>query len=64
MHLVRTQNFRKINISYPACAYQGVENVSFSENFAHVLNEWSLMEILNLVFVLFFRYNKSRKALL
>ena len=25
-----------------ACAYQGVRNVSFSENFGHVLNEWSL----------------------
>ena len=23
------------------CAYQGVRNVSFSENFAYVLNEWS-----------------------
>ena len=29
------------------CAYQGVRNVSFSENFAHVLNEWSLMMIMN-----------------
>ena len=24
------------------CAYQGVRNVSFSENFAHVLNGWSI----------------------
>ena len=24
------------------CAYQGVRNVSFSQNFAYVLNEWSL----------------------
>ena len=36
--------FRKTNISYPlirtrSCAYQEVRNVSFSENFAHVLNE-------------------------
>ena len=36
-HLVRRQNFRKTNISYPLrhirkCAYQGVINVSFSEN--------------------------------
>ena len=36
--------FRKTNISYPlihtrACAYQGVRNVSFSENFAYVLHE-------------------------
>ena len=42
--------FQKIlspNISYPltsthTCAYQGIRNVSFSENFAYVLNEWSL----------------------
>ena len=23
------------------CAYQGVRNVSFSENFTNILNEWS-----------------------
>ena len=39
--------FRKTNISYPPIrthmyAYQGVRNISFSENFANVLNEWSL----------------------
>ena len=39
--------FRKTNISYTLirthlCAYQGVRNVSFSENFANVINEWSL----------------------
>ena len=44
IHLVRTQNFPKTNISYPlirtrACAYHGVRNFSFSENFAYVLNE-------------------------
>ena len=27
------------------CAYQGVRNVNFSENFAYVLNEWSLKEL-------------------
>ena len=37
--------FRKTNISNPlirtrTCAYQGVRNVSFSENFAYVLNGW------------------------
>ena len=26
------------------CAYQGVRNVSFVENFAYILNEWSLMK--------------------
>ena len=38
---------RKTNISYSlirtrTCVYQGVRNVSFSENFAYQLNEWSL----------------------
>ena len=38
------------NISYPLIrirtwAYQGVRKVSFSENFAYVLNESSLMEM-------------------
>ena len=42
--------FRKTNISYPrirtrTCVYQGVGNSSFSENFANVLNEWSLMDL-------------------
>ena len=41
--------FRKTYISYPLiqkrkCAYQGVRNVSFSENFANVLNEWFLSD--------------------
>ena len=36
----------KTNIPYPlirtyACAYQGVRNVSFSENFASTLNEFT-----------------------
>ena len=40
--------FRKTNISYPlirtpTCAYQGVRNVSFSENFAYVLHEWTIL---------------------
>ena len=39
-------NRQKDNISYPlirirTCVYQGVRNVSFSEGFAYVLNEWS-----------------------
>ena len=42
--------FRKTNISYPLirtrmCAYQGVRNVSFPENFAYVLNGWPLIEL-------------------
>ena len=42
-----TKFTEKNNISFPVictrmCAYQGVRNVSFSENFASVLNEWSL----------------------
>ena len=45
--------FRKTNISNPlihtrTCTYQGVENVSFSENFACVLNGWPLDVILKL----------------
>ena len=37
--------FRKTNIFYPliptrACAYQWVKNISFSDNFANVINEW------------------------
>ena len=44
IHLVRTQNFSKTNISYPLihtrmCVYQGVEIVSFLENLAYMLNE-------------------------
>ena len=39
--------FRKINNFYlliikRPCEYHGVRNVSFSENFMHVLNRWSL----------------------
>ena len=39
------KNFRKTNISYPlirthTCAYQGVRNISFSDNFAYVLSGW------------------------
>ena len=39
--------FGKANISYPlihtlTCVYQVVKNFSFSENFAYLLNEWSL----------------------
>ena len=42
--LVSTQNFQKTNVSYPVkstptCAYQGVRNVSFLENFVDVSNE-------------------------
>ena len=49
-YLVRAQKFLKSNISYPLirtlmCAYQGLRNVSFSENLAYELNEWSLYNI-------------------
>ena len=59
MYLVRTQNFPKTNISDPLihtrmCAYQGVRNVSFSENFAYVLNEWPLMD-----YIIFPRFYKD-----
>ena len=41
IHLVRLQNFPKnyTLIRIRTCAYQGVRNISFSENFANVLNE-------------------------
>ena len=43
--------FRKTNISNPlirtrTCAYQGVRNVSFSKNFASVLNGWPFSGII------------------
>ena len=46
MEMIRVRKtFRKTNISYPliqtrTCAYQGLRNVSFSENVLYVLNEW------------------------
>ena len=58
-HPIRDHSFstyakfsEKTNVSYPlirtrTCAYQGVRNVSFSENFAYVLNEWSLIFVAN-----------------
>ena len=51
IHLVRSQNFPKTYTPYPlirtrTCAYQGVRNISFSENFANVPNAWSLKVVL------------------
>ena len=45
---IHAKSAKRTTISYrlirtPRCAYQGIGNVSFSENFAYVLNEWSLM---------------------
>ena len=37
IHLVRTKNFPK-KLTFK-CAYQGVRNVSFSENFTYVVNK-------------------------
>ena len=57
--------FRKTNISYPlirtrSWAYQGVRNVSFSENFAYLLNDLHLdLALLNHIFVYFL--NSSHK---
>ena len=45
IHLLRSQDFLKTNISYHvtrACTYQGVRNVTFSENVVNVLNGWYL----------------------
>ena len=49
-YLEVTENSQKTNISYSlirtrTCAYLGVRNVCFSENFAHVLNDYSLKTI-------------------
>ena len=41
INLVRTQNFPKDCYFLPSDTHtQGVRNISFSENFADVLNEW------------------------
>ena len=56
IHLVRTQNFpkkkKKRSTSYPlirtySCTYHGIRNVSFSEYFAYVINEWLLVPVKN-----------------
>ena len=39
------QIFRKTNISYPLIRTRININVSFSENFANVLNEWTLLQM-------------------
>ena len=45
------------------CTYQGVRNVSFSENFAHVLNVWSLpsIKIIDLVQITTIQFVSSVK---
>ena len=43
IHLVRSQNFSKNNISYPLIR---TRTQTFSENFAKVLNEWSVFGVL------------------
>ena len=64
----------KLNISYhlihrPTCVYHGVRNVSFSENLAYVLNEWSQFKY-NLcncyypigIYLLYINYNFLKDA--
>ena len=58
--------FRKTNISYPLIctrtyAYQGVKNVSFSENFAYVLNGWPLGSLFFRLTYLFLLVQLSRR---
>ena len=60
--------FRKTNTSYPlVCtrmfAYEGVRNVSFSENFAYILNEWSHTDYLLSEIFLFFACRNPIKLL-
>ena len=56
--------FPKNNMSYPlirtrTCAYQGVRNVSFSENFAYVLNEYPHFIVMNMKFTSTLSFNKN-----
>ena len=46
-----TTNISKPLIRTRMCAYQGVRNVSFSENFAYVLNGWPLIDLCELLFL-------------
>ena len=51
IHWASSQNFLKNSYSYPlirtrTCTYQSVRNISFSENFANVLDEWPLTGII------------------
>ena len=53
---------------FRTCAYQGVSNVSFSENFANVLNEWSqdtcwIAELHSTATLLIGNQNKSKMKL-
>ena len=43
VYLVRTQSFPKNKHLIPLIRARRLKNVSFSENFAYVWNEWSLM---------------------
>ena len=64
IHLLRMLFFfsRKTNISYSLkrkcmCAYQGVKNVTFSENFAYALNDPKLWLSVN--YIVFYRGLKN-----
>ena len=50
-------NTKTVNKDLRTCAYQGVKNVSFSENFTYVPNEWSHIAITH--FTLFYRTIKT-----
>ena len=64
--------FRKTDISYPLirmriCAYQGVRNNTFYENFAYVLNDWSqsssISQFLKIAIRIELNFNSSGKLL-
>ena len=42
MRIVKLYNLNMNIDNLRTCVYQGVRNVSFSENFAYVLNGWTL----------------------
>ena len=57
--------FRKTNIWNPpirtrSCSYQGVRNVSFSENFAYVLNGWSVTNMRPCLASIIIKYKEYR----
>ena len=57
--------FRKTNISNPpirthSCSYQGVRNVSFSENFAYLLNGWSVTKMRPYLASIIIKYQEYR----
>ena len=45
------------------CAYQGVRNVSFLENFPYLLNEWALLSKKYVFYITFSYYFSKREQI-